>query len=424
MKRRWVKRWLTPAVPDEATTPIGDYYSIQNQFPPCFALEPNALPPDTPPARIAQVRQLRGYLLVFEQLLANYLAQLEHTVDYFSNRPQRRTTFVQPLATVPDVLPLLDGYPFDNNSLSPVEQAAPAEIFWADPINPYLTGLRNAAENEAQFLHRRGQVLDQLLARFNESFPATPDEATFETIRNKEDLLRDYRRLGYHRAQAANPTRDTAPGARRPRSGLEEKIQVLLRRDTQSNPSALDDLAVFVRAEQPADFYFVLETIRFLPVAGDPVSGETVLVPLAAFEPALYHVFLNWTYERFNSAFTAYVENIVGENMPAHLAPYFVWLETHLLPPVQAQEFVTLFRAWAEAGYPALVLGPQPEQPVAGKLAILAHTPAANLFLWLLRHGPPAVGGPPTVATPFPSAPPWVPPPAAPRADPSPPPLP
>lgn len=375
--------WLHPKVPHEAATQIGTYYSIQSEFPPCFGLIENGLPVDASAQRRAQMLQLKGYLLVFEQLLANYFVQLEHTIDYFSNRPQTRTAYTQPLSTVPGVLPLIEGYCYDDRRAGSAEQARHAEAFWRDPANPYLAGLRSLVESESEFLARRNRVLDHLLARFNEYFPATPDEATFETIRNKEDLLRKYRQLGHGRAQAADHTVPAAPDRRRARSGLEKKLQLLLRRETQLRPPALEKLSARVRPRQPADFYFVIESVRFLPKCEEPSAGESWSVPFTAFQPALFHTFINWTCEPLNSAFKDYAEELVFENAPAHLLSHVIWLETQPEPEPAAGEFVALFRAWAEAGYPALQMAVDPA-PLEGVLRVVKTTPAARLLHWLL----------------------------------------
>lgn len=412
--------WRMPPVPDEAVTVVGEYFSIQNEFPPCFCLQEGGVPVDATTARLAQIQQLKGYLLVYEQLLANYLAQLEHTADYFSNRPQDRTVFTQPLATVPGVMPMLPGYRAEDAGTTTAEQAAYAEAYWNNPANPYVTALRAQSEDEEMFLARRSGVLDQLLARFNETFAATDEAPTFETIRNKEDLLQDYRDLGYRRAQAADHSRRTDVRETRARSGLERKLELLLRRDTQPGPPPLGALAVRVTESQPADFYFVVEPIRFLPASptvatapaivddtadpaseaapdeagGTPPTPEpaapepaTVEIPLAEFNLGLFHVFLNWTYEPLNDPFKEYVAALVRENAPAHLLARYVWFETQPHPQPEARKFLRRFRRWASDGYPTLELA---AAPVAGgtTIRVFAQTSAARLFQLLRTQAP------------------------------------
>ncbi|MGZ8244778.1 hypothetical protein [Methylomagnum sp.] len=96
---------------------IGHYYSIQHQFPMVYGIGRYGIPEsrraELPGGeagdaasqrrrRLAEARQLKAYLLFFEQLLANYLAQLAHAADLFSLDPTLdRTYFSLPLAHVP-----------------------------------------------------------------------------------------------------------------------------------------------------------------------------------------------------------------------------------------------------------------------------------------------------------------------------------
>src|SRR4051812_24913909 len=52
------------------------YRSIQYQLPAAYGVGPYGLPASAPPERRAQARQLAAYLLIFDQLFANALAQL------------------------------------------------------------------------------------------------------------------------------------------------------------------------------------------------------------------------------------------------------------------------------------------------------------------------------------------------------------
>ena len=63
---------------------LGDYYSIQNDFPNAYAISKGGVPEDAPIARKAHALQLKGFLLFFDQLLADYLSQLAHIRDLFS----------------------------------------------------------------------------------------------------------------------------------------------------------------------------------------------------------------------------------------------------------------------------------------------------------------------------------------------------
>ena len=91
---------------------LGDYYSIQNDFPQVYGIGQGSLPANVLPSRLAQARQFKGYLLFFDQLLADYLAQLSHIRDLFAlgtstDPTANHTYFVGDVSSVPDLDALL-----------------------------------------------------------------------------------------------------------------------------------------------------------------------------------------------------------------------------------------------------------------------------------------------------------------------------
>lgn len=91
---------------------LADYYSIQNDFPKVYGIAEGGLPDSASAERKAQALQLKGYLLFFDQLLANYLAQLQHIRALFSlsssgDKDKQHTYFLNTLESVPDLNKLL-----------------------------------------------------------------------------------------------------------------------------------------------------------------------------------------------------------------------------------------------------------------------------------------------------------------------------
>jgi len=86
------KRSLEPVGDPYAAggVPVGQYrdilyyHSIQHLFPVVYGIGTGGLGADPPPQRVAAARQLKAYLLFFEQVLANYLAQLANVGGFFS----------------------------------------------------------------------------------------------------------------------------------------------------------------------------------------------------------------------------------------------------------------------------------------------------------------------------------------------------
>ena len=91
---------------------LGDYYSIQNEFPRTYGIASGGLPGNATMLRQAQALQLKGYLLFFDQLLADYLVQLKNIRQLFSfsapdSQTQSQTYFLGQLSSVPDLNKLL-----------------------------------------------------------------------------------------------------------------------------------------------------------------------------------------------------------------------------------------------------------------------------------------------------------------------------
>lgn len=184
---------------------INNYYSIQNTFPGIFAVGADATVSGAANYQIAQSRQLKGYLTLFDQVLANQFSQLANIGRLFSfknsltgapsdeheyyavkdsfekEHPEipvpyeifSPTYFYQSLYDVPHIRPLLKGndmFKFSTGLESENELDHKSWLeYKRDPYNPYMRGLMEFAEEEGDSLDRRNAILDHLLARHGES---------------------------------------------------------------------------------------------------------------------------------------------------------------------------------------------------------------------------------------------------------------
>lgn len=172
------------AVPRGQYRDVETYTSIQNQYPNAYGINSFGLPYDATVIRKAQARQLKGYLLAFEQLLADFFAQLAHLrVLYSTDERVTQTYFYQSLGTsVPDVAKLLK---LD---------------YWA--------GLARIVRNSDPVVARRNRFLDLLLALYAERLDA--DLMPFlQQGTSAEELLRAKLALLHHLVRA---TRDRGLG--------------------------------------------------------------------------------------------------------------------------------------------------------------------------------------------------------------------
>lgn len=189
-----------------------EFYPVQYSLPQVYGLGPNGLPPGMPSLRKAQAKQLCGYLMVFEQVLGNALAQLAHTADLFSLDPTvARTYFVKTFSEA-----TLRGF---------------------DTVAPGMTGTAIEAmiETPAEFQERRNRFLDHLLARFGEQFNeyallltnAVGDKvAQQRLIENKIAFLKRYPEISHDRGKAFDYTQAACVPGNDP--GIKKRISLLL----------------------------------------------------------------------------------------------------------------------------------------------------------------------------------------------------
>ena len=123
---------------------ISTYFSIQHHFPQVYGIGEMGLPETANETRKAQARQLKAYLLFFEQLLANYFKQADSIKNLFSFEDTvARTYFSQSLmGVVPGAEELLNA--------------------------KYADGLAELTESIDLALDRKNRFLDHLLSRFSE----------------------------------------------------------------------------------------------------------------------------------------------------------------------------------------------------------------------------------------------------------------
>ncbi len=173
---------------------VGNYYSLQHQFPATYGIGALGLPATADPQRKAQANQLKAYLLFFDQLLANDLAQLAHVSDLFSFDPAQLTTyFSQPVDSI------------DNLDLG-------LEPLWVNGPDTRKTNLQKITENSSSSQvpgtvdARKNRFLNHLLARFAEEFLAGALPEQERLIEAKCRFLQDYRELSAARGRAYNAT--------------------------------------------------------------------------------------------------------------------------------------------------------------------------------------------------------------------------
>ena len=202
-------------VPQGKYYQLNNYYPLQYSLPLTYGVGYEGLPSTASVQRQAQAKQLKAYLLFYEQLLVNYLEQLANVKELFAlDTGVDKTYFSR----------LMDA----------------AEIKGTSDIFNGLTKnhLQLLVETPDGFFDRRNRFLNHLLSRFAENFSEyalmlyaySSSKAVADTklIKDKINFLKDFPFMSANRAKAIN-YKDTAHVCSSENiAGLQLRIQRLL----------------------------------------------------------------------------------------------------------------------------------------------------------------------------------------------------
>lgn len=221
---------------------LAEYYSLQNQFPMIYGVSTEGVPLPADDARKAQAKQLKGYLILFEQILANYLSQVAHLKDLFSPKTRFRQTYFS--QSLEKAIPNSKGI-FKQE----LDENTEAELVAGknDALVDYKTDLQALMRQQDNFEERRNKFLDFFLAVHGETYEAyqlsqkpfyknAQDFAQYQ-LESKTKFLGALAQLNKQRATAMNYLGENL--VLNYRSGLEEKLITLLNLTTHNPITAL-----------------------------------------------------------------------------------------------------------------------------------------------------------------------------------------
>ena len=145
------------SIPKGNQRDTSSYWPVQYDLPMTYGAGEFGLPSNADDLRRAQQQQLKGYLMFFEQLLADYYQQLTNAGKLFSTEEIVQTYYAKYLGDIKDI----------ENLVDPNLEIAIAND---QSDNQSMELWQKLYEGKTQFLERRNRFLDHLLARFSESF--------------------------------------------------------------------------------------------------------------------------------------------------------------------------------------------------------------------------------------------------------------
>jgi hypothetical protein len=367
---------------------VGQYYSIQHQFPAAYGIGSMGLPESATPQRKAQASQLKAYLMFFDQLLANYFAQLANANELFSFHAQEaRTYFSQAIADASLGLEeVLGGDPAAGADR--VREITETSALGVETIDP----------NDLSTSERKNRFLNHLLARFAEQFTdysllvyARISEQ--DLIEDKSAFLRDYHAIGASRGTGFNYAQP-AWGEENV-SGLEKRVS----RKLGISNYHKHDLAALPPTDEGG--FHMVEHLLLRPSPADRDQWTQTSIG-ANWQAAAYlaqpddrdpyshqisFIFPKWIQRFADQGFTDLIERTVREETPAHIRVSLHWIEKK----EDMQAFEAAYKDWLEGVIEGRLWDPADIRPddIPGRLTNIRLRDARDRMVQILELGVP-----------------------------------
>lgn len=229
---------------------LNEYFPVQYSLPTAYGIGPDGLPAQASDERRARAKQLQGYLMPFEQILANAFSQLEHVGDLFSLDQKKTNSYAvkefndEIITGIEEIFNSIhefqdlgseSGKDIDCMEQCPVKEKCEATgeqdciIFWNAAENQECNAAVSYARKTIDEIlpkynqqERQNRFLDHLLARFGERFDdyrilnqvekenSVEDKTTLikDLIEDKISFIKIQQKIGSDRAKAFDYTRN------------------------------------------------------------------------------------------------------------------------------------------------------------------------------------------------------------------------
>lgn len=327
---------------------LNAYTSITQNLPQCYGVGDDGLSPSVPFSKTIKALQLKGFLLFFDQVLANYIAQLNGLKSLFQIKDsavanvETGTYFFKKIEGVKEIELLIDDYPT------------------MDTAGGLLAGLVSQYDDVTD---RKNRLLDHLLSRFAENFTGyvlqmyslEGQQSAEKVITSKSLLLKEYPQISANRGTAydyfnsvdKNGNASTVWDSNNV-AGMEHRLSRLLGIENYNRRSI---------SESSEEGMFVIEHILLRPDIDllreqeslfDPQNFIPVCVGADCddCEADAYSfrvtIILPAETERFkNEDFRNYIEKTIRLETPAHIYPRICWWSNEALAA-----FEPVYKSW------------------------------------------------------------------------------
>lgn len=260
---------------------LNQYYSVQKHFPVIYGIGEDGISQNETDERHAKANQLKAYLMLAEQHLADHLSQIGNLNEFFNidfENSRQRTYFSQRLSSVPGVEKLLA-----ENELFPESEYEPEHVFY----------------------DRKNRIYNHLLARFGEDFNALPWQILLQlnmiksasefnriVLRQKSEFLMNLENLSYNRTKGEFLLLKNDEELERKPSGLEQIISAKTGIPPKTNKSLVPDFSGLDSSlsKYKEEFFEVKKDIEttYRPLRASEISKrktetETGTIPDATF---------------------------------------------------------------------------------------------------------------------------------------------
>ncbi|MFD2565661.1 hypothetical protein [Aquimarina rubra] len=207
---------------EDVEIPLGSYQTpesyttIQNDFPDTYGISSFGLPGNAKKQRRAKAKQLKAYLLFFDQILANYFKHLSKVKDLLSVDENLKKLYIDDvvLTEFEELKAKQTYYTQQVEDIADIETIISDHSNYEQDLIEIMSEVKGDETSSEVFYKRRNELLDHLISRFAERFGdyvfvmkllyGDNESANDEILRAKLSFLQGYKEISCARGVGFN----------------------------------------------------------------------------------------------------------------------------------------------------------------------------------------------------------------------------